>query len=188
MLDQILQPFTYLRIKDGRKCYADWIYPGFCTLVLVFLVWCASPNIDLYGTYGLFAGLTSFVQTLPGFFVAALAVVVALDKPGLDDLLPEPCPTIKEKLNGIPNNIKLTRRRFLCMLFAFLAVESAVLVLLGIFGSSLSHAAKQLLPASIKYWASYTFITIYLFMLFQMLIGLMWGLHYLGSKLLRPQL
>lgn len=186
MLDQILQPFTYLRINDGRKRYADWIYPGFCTIVFVFVIWCASPNIDLYGTYGLFAGLTSFLQTLPGFFVAALAVVVALDKPGLDEKMPEPCPCIREKINGISNSVKLTRRRFLCMLFAFLAVESALLVLLGIFGISLSHALKLLIPASVKCFVSYTFIAAYLFMLFQMLIGLMWGLHYLGSRLLKP--
>lgn len=185
LIQQLLRPFGYLAIRHPYKWRVDWLYPGIvalgCTIVLLLLG-------DLTGILkagGVISLVLGFVQSLPGFYIAALAAIATFGKADIDSVLPEPTPRIKVKFRDKENLVSLTRRRFLAMLFSFLTAESIVLILVSIIAVSYGEAL-----ASIKFseicvglYAGWAFVSLYFLLLFQMIMATFWGLYYLGYKL-----
>lgn len=85
--------------------------------------------------------------------------------------------------------VKLTRRRFLAMLFSFLTCESIALVMYSVmfmsFGSSI--AAIEFFGGGASKIAVIGMTFVYFTLLMQMLAATFWGLYYLGFKLHEPQ-
>lgn len=185
-LQQLLQPFNYLRIDHPHKRVIDWVVPLGMSVVLLVIIGFLKSQLNLYGSQGLIQTLTTFVQTLPGFYIAALAAIVTFSNEQMDALMPgSPPPLFSEKTLGKTNKIRLTRRRFLALMFAFLTAESIVIVALGI--------AMTFLAVPISNWnciaeylglVSMIGVGLFLFLVMQMLVATFWGLFYLGSKLL----
>ena len=68
---------------------------------------------------------------LPGFYIAALAAIATFQAPTMDTALDGRAATLKSSEHGIDSERKLTRRRFLCLLFGYLSFLSLILALLG---------------------------------------------------------
>lgn len=183
MFSQLLQPFEYLRINDPNKRAVDWLIPLIFTIPTVALLVFLQPKVNVYGDKGFIQGLTQFVQTLPGFYIAALAAIVTFSSGRMDDLIPEPTPTVQEMSRGRLNAIPLTRRRFLSMMFAFLTAESFLLVLLGIAGTTFAPTFKELITGRFQAITAAAFLVLYCYCFFQMLVATFWGLFYLGSRI-----
>lgn len=188
MLNHILRPFSYLSIKHPYKWIVDWIYPAALTLVsmLVILGVQKFGSISLYGDGGLIQKITGFIQGLPGFFIAALAAIATFNRLDIDRTMPAPAPKLGIKIHGQTVAIELTRRRFLCSMFAFLTAENLILIVFGIFSSALYLPIKEVIAIGYHQLASSIFLTIFLFMFWQMLVTSFWGLFYLGDKLHQP--
>lgn len=178
LIGQLIRPFGYLAIRHPFKWIVDWLYPAILTLACIWLMSLAGPLVKLIEPGGFVASTLSFVQSLPGFYIAALAAIATFGRADIDDILPEPTPKMVVILRGQQNTIDLTRRRFLAMLFAFLTAESIVIVIscivLTSFGTAISTYSTLIFHA---------LLAALLLLFFQMVLATFWGLYYLGYKL-----
>lgn len=186
---QLLRPFGYLTIRKvkGKSLY-DWVIPMIISVISLLLISLSHGGIQLaVKDGGLASKLTGFISNLPGFYIAALAAIATFNRAGIDNLLianhnsgvlQSPYIVVKDvKSNGIPMKIEveITRRVFLCLLFSFLTAESIILVIFSFLFSSL------LLPAGI--YLSLMYLSIFLFVFWQLIVSTFFGLYYLGDRI-----
>lgn len=82
---------------------------------------------------------SQLLMILPGFYIAALAAIATFSSPTMDQGLDSEA-RLKRREHGADIERKLTRRRFLCLLFGYLSFLSLVLALLSGLPSSLEPA------------------------------------------------
>ncbi|MGA4112647.1 hypothetical protein ACI2VH_16080 [Ralstonia nicotianae] len=184
----LLRPFSYWTIKFNRKALLDWGYPFVAAALTAAVVFGLSryQHVTIFGDSGLIAKLISFVQNLPGFYIAALAAIATFNRVDIDRAMPAPTPKINIQLRGQTVAIELTRRRFLCALLAFLTAESLLLILSGILALVVAPSVKAAIPAQAQPWIVVASSTIYLVFFWQMLIVTFLGLFYLGDRIHQP--
>jgi hypothetical protein len=188
MLKHLLRPLSYLAIAHKKKWIIDWIYPlllAFIATSFIFILRLYG-NIPLYIDGGLISKILSFTQGLPGFYIAALAAIATFNKTDIDKIMPSPAPKIDIIVQGKSVAIELTRRRFLCSMFAFLTAESLILIILAIFGQAAYLPIKLLAASEFHLFISASFIFVYMLIFWQMLVTSFWGLFYLGDRLHQP--
>lgn len=181
---QLARPFSYLAIRHQYKWQMDWLLPGFLTMLSAGVIAYFIPHINIYGEAGVISRVLGFIQNLPGFYIAALAAVATFGRKDIDATLPSPTPTIVEHRFGEKDEIPLTRRRFLCMMFAFLTAECVILILVSIFVLSVGSDITGGLDPTVKLFSKLFFI-FYLFFLYQMILATFWSLFYLGDRIHR---
>jgi hypothetical protein len=184
----LLRPFSYWTIKFNRKVLLDWGYPFAAAVLTAAVVFGLSryQHVTVFGDSGLLAKLVSFVQNLPGFYIAALAAIATFNRVDIDRAMPAPTPKMNIQLRGKTVAIELTRRRFLCALLAFLTAESLMLILSGILALVVAPSIKALIPTGAQPWIIVGSSTIYLLFFWQMLIVTFLGLFYLGDRIHQP--
>ncbi len=184
---QLFRPFAYLSINHPSKKIVDVTIPVvlmFCSLTVLFL---GRGALNVWGTGGLVTLIQAVVQALPGFYIAALAAVATFGRQtSLDALIPEPTPTIETWYGTDKVEIELTRRRFLCLLFAHLTALSLALSMFAAFALSIAPLVRNALPGWFGEVLFYVFSAAYFFFVFQMLIVTLWGLFYLSDKMHQP--
>lgn len=183
----LLRPFSFLTVKHPSRLplWVNWMLPALLTALVVVGLWLLKAPVNIFGTQGLLERVLGFVQTLAGFYIAALAAVSSFNSPHLDRVMPAPAPTMYIKYNGALQSVAATRRRFLTSMFAYLTalsivlslVAMAVLVLAPVLKLSWPNAAPKL------HWVG---LFGFLFALFQMTCVTFWGLFYLGERMLTP--
>ena len=181
----LIQPFAYLTIRHPHKWLVDWAVPVALTILSVAITW-ISTHFDRIGDeHGLLERLFIFVGLLPGFFIAALAAIATFNKPDIDDVMPEPSPRLGIQIHGQKSIIRLTRRRFLALLFSFLCAESIALTvgLSFILADGPSLVAHITMPC-LHLAAKVATFAILLLMFWQMIAATFFGLYYLGHRLL----
>lgn len=185
LISQLLRPFGYLTIHHPYKWVVDWFYPFVLSLVTVVSIGYGSEISGIVAAGGVVAMILSFVQSLPGFYIAALAAIATFGRADIDEVLPEPTPKVVVKYRGKANLINLTRRRFLAMLFAFLTAESLVLILLSIFLVAYGAPLYALSFDGVAVGGALFVVVVtgYFLMLYQLILSTFWGLYYLGYKL-----
>lgn len=188
MYKNLLRPFAYLAIDHKYKWIVDWLYPAVLTLFSVFIIFWLKTHgsVSLYSETGIISKIQSFIQGLPGFYIAALAAIATFNRVDIDKTMPAPAPTLEVRVQGKVVALELTRRRFLCSMFAFLTAENIVLIVLGVFAETLFTSVKVCLPPSYHLIVSIGFMCIYFMLFWQMIITSFWGLFYLGDKLHQP--
>ena len=188
MFADLFRPFAYLTIKhpSGFPRWVNWLLPGLLSLALTLLAWYFDVQVNMLGEKGLLERLLEFIQTLAGFYIAALAAVASFNSPHLDKVMPSPAPTMNVKYNGVLQAVAATRRRFLSSMFAYLTALSFIFSLLAIAALTLAAPLGALLPqASSQYLAPLGLFAI-LFPVSQMTAVTFWGLFYLGERMLTP--
>ncbi|MGK9996690.1 hypothetical protein O6197_24780, partial [Salmonella enterica subsp. enterica] len=83
--------------------------------------------ISLIETNGLLLQVNGLLQVLIGFYIAALAAVSTFSSSSIDEVMAGVPPTLVEKFRGQKLTVELTRRRFVCYLFGYLALVSFML-------------------------------------------------------------
>lgn len=188
MLRHLLRPFSYLTIEHRSKWVVDWVYPLILTVLSLTLIFGVQyfGTVSVYGEGGLVGKILGFVQGLPGFYIAALAAIATFNRIDIDKTMPSPAPKLDITVQGKTVAIELTRRRFLCSMFAFLTAENLILIVLAIFAQGLYGVVKAKLPFACQVWVSGGFMFVFLLLFWQMMITSFWGLFYLGDKLHQP--
>lgn len=188
MFQHLLRPLSYLSIEHKQKWIVDWVYPLVLAALSTGLLFYLKNfgNIPFYADGAVIAKILGFVQGLPGFYIAALAAIATFNKTDIDKTMPKPAPKLDIMVQGQVVPIELTRRRFLCSMFAFLTAESLILIVLAIFGQTIHMPVKEIVPQSIHGWVSAAYMLLFLFVFWQMLITSFWGLFYLGDRLHQP--
>ena len=183
---QLTRPISYLSIKHHEKWKFDWLIPCILTVITIIVFMFFKNHLNMFGNDGILSQIVSFVEILPGFYIAALAAIATFNRIDIDQLMPEPTPKVKILIRGEKNIINLTRRRFLCMLFSFLVAESIIISLLGIFATSFTPVVKMYFPEIFQDISRYLFVAVFFLLFWQLLTSTMLGLYYLGDKIHQP--
>lgn len=133
MIQLIFRPLDYIKItwqatkgngkKYNAKKWIDIYLPIFSALFSSFfmLLLFLSNDFKIFFKGDAFGLLTNFLQTLPGFYIAALAAIVSFNNPKLDEIDFDDCPIDC-------NSYNMTFRRFLANTFSYLAWISIFLI------------------------------------------------------------
>lgn len=191
MLTELSRPFSYLSIRHPAEGvqWVNWWLPLLGSIALVALCGSMERRVDLFSASGVLNKVLAFIQSLPGFYLAALAAVATFNNPDMDRLMPGTPPTARILYNGKLIKVELTRRRMLCIIFAYLTVLSFVLTMSSIAALTFAEDLKAAIQASsplLVRWTKAAFTFIYFGALFQMLAITLWGLFYLGERMHTP--
>jgi hypothetical protein len=122
----LLAPFEYLLIRHSLKRAVDIYAPlSFAIVAAIGACWGA---LNMFGSAGLVPGVNGLLQIVAGFFITSLAAIATFN--GAIYRIDDPF----EGEAAILHGEALTRRQFLCHLFAYLAIVSVVLYLAGVIG------------------------------------------------------
>lgn len=185
MFELVISPLAYLRIRHATKWMFDWLYPFVFSIATVALLWKFGRPGLVAGASGLLDRLILVCSILPGFYIAALAAIATFNRPDIDNVMPDPTPTLKVDIRGTQNVIDLTRRRFLAYLFAFLCWESLALLVICVFAGLTAHGVMSWL-GSYAIIGKWMFLCILLTIFWQLVFATCLGLYYLGDRLNRP--
>jgi len=154
------------------------------TLLLVIAL-AFVPGANFFGAQGLIDRLLAFIQTLAGFYIAALAAVSSFNSPHLDRVMPKPAPTMTVKHNGGVQKVPATRRRFLTSMFAYLTALSILFSLVAIAALTIAGPVSKAFPEAAT-WLRLIGLGVFLFIASQLFLVTLWGLFYLGERMLTP--
>jgi hypothetical protein len=184
----LFRPFSYLGIAYPHKWRLDWLIPIILSLLttgaFAALAW-VHP-FSILGDSGLISRILSLLQTLPGFYIAALAAIATFNRIDIDRPMPAPSPRLNIVVRGKKVPIDLTRRRFLCVLLAFLTAECLLLLIGAIFAQTVTPALRELISNNWHFRTLYAGLFAYLVFFWQMMVVTFVGLFYLGDRIHQP--
>lgn len=192
MLELIFKPLNYLSIRwdNGliNKTRFDFIIPLLVAIILsaiMTFLWSeiGTKNSNIF-INDLTYYLICFLQTMPGFYIAALAAISTINSTTMDQ--PMAGDTPKEKyVEYNPYKvfwIEMNRRRFLARLFSYLTFISIVLfcfLLIIRFSYSLEIKVSSLYVVYMVYFFS---CVVVIFSLVQLIMMTFLSLYYLGER------
>ncbi len=184
MSAMLLRPFNYLAVRhpSGTLRLFNWGAP-FAMAVCFAAVCMHWPEVNLLHKDGVLDKVLGFVQNMPGFYLAALAAVATFANGTLDKLMPGVPPTAKLLFNGHAEEVPLTRRRFLCMMFSYLTALSLLLTMTAIATVTFVDPVSASLPMAAKSILRLGLAGVFVMFLAQLLLITFWGLYYLGERL-----
>lgn len=179
----LLRPWSYLLISP--RTFDLQIVNYYLPLTLAFITIGCSFYINQDGTTlfledSALIKIGSFIQTLPGFYLAALSAIATFNKPDLDAFLLGKELYIK---NEDGNEIRLTRRRFLTIMFAFLTVQSFAFSLLCVFLNNINFVIFDYSTNNCLAFVTGCFAY---FIFWQLMTITLWGIFYLAEKIHTP--
>lgn len=185
MLDVIIAPVSYLRIRHPRKWLADWLLPlTLAAISTVTVAYLARPGA-IAGPSGLIDRLSLACSILPGFYIASLAAIATFNRPDIDEIMPAPTPTLLVAMHGSEKVLDLTRRRFLAYLFGFLCWESLLLLVYCVFAGVVAAGVMQHLGKFASF-GRIGFLAVAFLLFWQLICATCLGLYYLADRLNRP--
>ena len=175
-LHTLLSPMSYLRIKHPLKRLVDIWFPiaGLTIVVPWTLLW---PSFNIFGTSGLAANINGLLQILSGFFITSLAAVATFNGSvyNIDQVF--------EGEKALLDGDALTRRQFICLLFAYLALTSIILYLFGAFGLAAASTLHTSNIVHIRVAMRVMFASVYCVTLAHVLGTTLVGLIFLSQRL-----
>lgn len=186
MFPKLLRPFDYLRIKHEIKDRYDFLFPFIMSgaATTIFFVLPVAPQV--FGQDGLVSNILSTIQILTGFYIASLAAIATFNKRGLDNLIEGKPATLKSNIKGKILKESLTRRKFLCLLFGYLALLSIVVNLISVF-AKLCYPSLVSFNIDQHYYFLIKFISlfIYFFIISNLFTTTLLGLYYMSDRIHR---
>ncbi|MEY9731724.1 hypothetical protein [Bradyrhizobium yuanmingense] len=189
LLYQLLRPLAYMTIKDESKWKIDILLP-LCFAIACTLIYVVLPKqVPIFSGSGGFVTLfIGLLQILPGFYLTALAAVATFNRPDMDFLMPRPAPRVTISVSGVPQQIELTRRRMLSMLFGYLTFVCFALYFGSVISLIVAPNAKELIAASLHWWILRSFVFAYAFFMGQLIFITMFGLYQLSDRMHQPDI
>lgn len=185
ILNQLITPLGYLRIRQEVKPWFDWYAPFFITSTMVLAFYALPISVNIFGDNGLVFIITDLIKFLAGFYIASLAAVATFHKPEMDEPLAGSAATLDVIRRGGDKKSILSRRRFLCYLFGYLAFMSLALYFVGAAVSLLWENLSVLAQYSWAQFAKWLFIYVYLFFTVNLLTTTLLGLHFMTDRIHR---
>ncbi len=184
---QITRPFGYLQIVHPTKLKVDFYVPAILSIILTLTIYFVQAEDRVWKEGGLIESLQGFIQGLPGFYIAALAVVATFGaRSKMDVLIKNPQLSMKILHAGEIAIVGVTRRRFLSLLFSYLTALSIILTIFSSLSVSISDAVSKRFGSVLPEWSSDLIFFIFGFFLFQLVTVTFWGLYYLADRLHQP--
>lgn len=194
MIKLIYKPIDYLNIKlsdqSKQKYNLDILFP-FCiafafSCILLFINYMDNSINIFYKDISLLGSITSFFQSMPGFYIAALAAIATFPSDSMNKTMAEPTPYLlrdKDEKDEDKNRDFLSRRRFLCYMFAYLSFISIFFFFMSVTLSFI-YSFKLFQICDIFLYLGY-FISclIVFYIVFQTIFITFLGLWYLGHRI-----
>lgn len=182
-----LRSLNYLRVSHGYALRYNWIYPlligGATAFGILQLV--AVPS--LFEADGFVRSFTPVLSILAPFYIAALAAVATFSgNPSVDRPFYMSQPVLLKVIGdgGDWENIDVTPRHFLSLLFGYCTSLSILLLLVSIFAPFIAKLAE-----TVSYnWASFLLLAVFLVftvLLSQLILGTLLGVYYLADRIHR---
>lgn len=188
---RLIQPLDYLKIKHPEKLVFDWLLPLFCGLLLSSAWFVDGFREVFFRTDGFASQIQSLLTILAGFFIAALAAVATFEGHGMDKPMPGKVSVTLWSRRTLKHE-PLSRRRFLCLLFSYLAFLSLALyfalMLIGTFSGVVVYVfdnAAMKIGSYICAIGKWLIWATYCLALCQLFINTLLGLYYLGDRIHR---
>lgn len=182
-----LRSLNYLRVSHGYALWYNWIYPlvlgGATALGILQLVTATS----LFEADGFVRSFTPVLSILAPFYIAALAAVATFSgNQSVDSPFDMSQPVLLKVIGdgGDWENIDVTPRHFLSLLFGYCTSLSILLLLVSIFAPFI---AKLTEIASCD-WAPFLLSTVFVvfaFLLSQLILGTLLGVYFLADRIHR---
>lgn len=182
-----LRPLNYLRIRHSYALRYNWIYPLLLGGVVSFGVLKLGSAPDAFKNGGLILSLIPLLSILSPFYIAALAAVSTFAGNGsVDRPFEMRKPVLLSVIGGGGDweDIELTPRHFLSMLFGYSTALSLLLLLLAIFSPLVLAAFQKILLGCARYGLS-AFLFVFLFLFSQLVLGTLLGVYFLADKIHR---
>lgn len=187
-LYQLFRPVAFLRLSGPSLTFYKFILPIVVTTLAAILYLLMPIKIDLVGERSAADYMANFFATLPGFFIAALAAVVAFQGGDLDKEMPDVKVSIT--VQGDTKPVPITFRVFLCYLFSYLTVlsflgffvcvgGSLICPILNHFLSSISDASTA---ANIRIVLEVGYASIITFITASVVLCTFQGLYFLAER------
>ncbi|MBW7765907.1 MULTISPECIES: hypothetical protein [Enterobacter cloacae complex] len=183
---KLFSPLSYLRIKHEEKDWYDYKVPVIASVIVTIVYHFHANKISLIETNGLLLQVNGLLQVLIGFYIAALAAVSTFSSSSIDEVMAGVPPTLVEKFRGQKLTVELTRRRFVCYLFGYLALVSFMLFCIGmisiLMGKPFHIWLLTFWSADAILWLKTVFVGVYLFILINIITTTLLGLYFLAVR------
>ena len=179
-LKRLATAFDYLRIKHSSKRRYDLYLPAILSLISVAAYIYIPIKPPTTGISGITTQISEIIKVLIGFYIASLAAVATFESDILNEVMDGSTPPILIDHKG--EKEKLTRRRFLCLLFAYLVTLCFILLFLGIVSEFLPQNIR-LMTVDYYYIIKHLSLLAYFFFVFQLVIVTLLGLYYIADKI-----
>jgi hypothetical protein len=188
MLHPLLRPFSFLYIKhdSALPIWINWVIPTVLSLACAAVLDTLVPAEGLLSDNGFVARVLGFVQSLAGFYMAALAAIATFNNTDMDRFMPGTPPTMGIIYKGALETVKLTRRRFLSSMFAYLTLISVLLTLVSIAALAIGPNMPEWFEGQWDWIMRLVFLFGYTLVIAQMICVTVWGLFYLGERIHTP--
>ncbi len=175
-------PLSYLRVRSPDLWIYQWVLPAALAAIALVGFYLLPVMPPLFEGNGLVNTVNGLLNTLIGFYIAALAAIAAFPNVSLDSCMKGRAPKITNYRQGTATEETLTRRRFLVILFGYCAFLSILMFGVGVVSVMVapSAAAATWLPAARLIW-----LTAYFLMAASLLVATLVGLHYLIDRMHR---
>lgn len=183
---KVFTVLSFLRMRSPDLIWYQWIYPTGIFVIFFggsFLVNDAVLALDkdkLIGDINVLMGI------LVGFYIAALAAISSFSNAILDQTMKGRTPTLQVIRHGKKISEKLTRRRFLAILFGYCATLAIILYVFGVIQSHLTITLPKFPYEELVSqifgqiaWGAYFWLTS------SLLVVTLLGLHYLVERIHR---
>ncbi|MCG8053862.1 MAG: hypothetical protein JAZ15_21960 [Candidatus Thiodiazotropha endolucinida] len=184
-VSQLFTPISYLRIKHPVKKQFDVKYPFIASSLITFFLAVSPFKIQIFMNDGLIDAISGLIQILTGFFIASLAAVATFQKDSMDDPISGDKAILETTIKGVNQPLELTRRRFLCYLFGYLALLAIVMYFVSVLANLTADNIKQIVPFVYHNYIKWPFIFIYLFAISNLMTTTLLGLHYMTDRIHR---
>jgi hypothetical protein len=186
-LRMLLRPMDYLAIRHPRKRRYDLWLPLVVAALTSAGYLMLPQSLPLISASGVSAQIQELVKILPGFFIAALAAIATFQQSDLDRVMAGTPPTLEEFDEDEGRDIitALTRRRFLCFLFGYLAFLALALFIATAAALIVKPWALTVLPPGWHGWARGVTTFVFMFGFWHMMSIALLGLYYLTDRLHR---
>lgn len=141
LLYQFLRPFAFMGVRGPTLHVYRLILPIVATVLSCAVEYFLPKGIELIGDKSVSDYMATFFVALPGFFIAALAAVVAFNGGDLDTEMP----SVRANIMAYGDTVyqPITLRVFLSYLFSYLTILSFVGFFVCISGSLLAPSVTE---------------------------------------------
>jgi hypothetical protein len=182
-----LRSLNYLRVSHGYALWYNWIYPlllgGATALGILQLVTAAS----LFEAEGFVRSFTPVLSILAPFYIAALAAVATFSgNQSVDNSFDMSRPVLLKVIGdgGDWENIDVTPRHFLSLLFGYCTSLSLLLLLVSIFAPFIAKLVETAFSNWVEFLLSAVFM-VFAVLLSQLILGTLLGVYFLADRIHR---
>ncbi|MEH6683681.1 MAG: hypothetical protein V7664_04205 [Qipengyuania sp.] len=177
--------FQFLKLKSADLAFFQFIFPSLGAIA-AFAAIAMLSDWFIVDYRAMISSLNSFIGILIGFYIASLAAITSFPSETLDSEMKGKTPTLTKSVKGKRVVERLTRRRFLSILFGYCSVCSILIYIFGLLwlGIKISKYSPEFLM-SVNVYLKWPFLAIYVWLCFSLITTTILALHYLIDRVHR---